>query len=105
MIHGDTNLSYRKTAQLINRIRYQEQDGTPPRTLHECTEKEGEEVLNHIEERANSILAENGFSEHGICQESKAEYADEQPATIPKEGYQLKPGHFVNSTGYLRMIF
>ncbi|MDL1989191.1 MAG: hypothetical protein LWX08_16470 [Deltaproteobacteria bacterium] len=85
MIHGDTNLSYRKTAQLINRIRYQEQDGTPPRTLHECTEKEGEEVLNHIEERANSILAENGFSEHGICQESKAEYADEQPATIPKE--------------------
>lgn len=85
MIHGDTNLSYRKTAQLINRIRYQEQDGTPPRTLHECTEKEGEEVLNHIEEKANSILAENGFSEYDICQESKAEYADEQPATIPRE--------------------
>jgi hypothetical protein len=24
---------------------------------------------------------------------------------VPKDGYQLKPGQFVNSTGYLRMIF
>ena len=42
-------------------------------------------MLNHIKERANSILAENGFSEHGICQELKVEYADEQPATILRE--------------------
>jgi len=40
---------------------------------------------NHIKERANSILIENGFSTDGICQESKAEYANEQPATIPME--------------------
>lgn len=85
MIYGDTKQSYRKTTQLINRIRHQEQGGTPPRTLHECTEKEGEKVLNHIKESTSSILAENGFSEDGICHDIKAEYKNEQPATIPKE--------------------
>ena len=45
MIYGNIKQSYRKTAQLINRIRYQQQGGTPPRTLHECTEKEGSEIL------------------------------------------------------------
>ena len=29
LIYGDTEKSYRKTAKLINRIRYQEKDGTP----------------------------------------------------------------------------
>lgn len=85
MIYGDTEQSYRKTTQLINRIRHQEQGGTPPRTLHECTEKEGEKVLNHIKESTSSILAENGFSEDGICHDIKAEYKNEQPVTIPKE--------------------
>ncbi len=32
-IYGDTNESFRKTAELINRFRYQQQDGTPSRTL------------------------------------------------------------------------
>lgn len=85
IIHGDTEKSYRNTTQLINRIRYQEQDGTPSRTLHECTEREGNEVLNHIGKKANSILAGNGFSTDGKCLASKAEYASEQLATISKE--------------------
>ena len=85
MIYGDTEESFRKTAQLINRIRYQEEGGTPFRTLHECTEKEGEDVLKHIEERTSTILAKNGFSEEGICQNYKAETSNEQPATIPRE--------------------
>ena len=85
MIYGDTEKSYRKTAKLINRIRHQEQGGTPHRTLHECTEKEGENVLSYIEERTSCILVENGFSEDGICQDSKADYNNDKPATIPKE--------------------
>ncbi len=85
MIYGDTELSFRKTGELINRIRHQEEGGTPFRTLHDCTEKEGEDVLKHIEEKTSSILEKNGFSEDGICQNHKAEYSNEQPATIPSE--------------------
>jgi hypothetical protein len=83
MIYGNTERSFRKTAKLINRVRYQEQGGTPPRTLHECTEKEGNEVLSHIKEKAASILADSGFSVDGICQTIKAEYTNEKPKTIP----------------------
>jgi len=85
MIYGDTEKSYRKTAKLINRIRHQEQEGTPHCTLHECTEKEGENVLSCIEEKTSCILVENGFSEDGICQAGKADYNKDKPATIPKE--------------------
>ena len=85
LIQGDTELSYQKTASLINRIRHQEQGGTPSRTLHECTEKEGEDALSYINTRAREILVENGFSEDGTCEDIKPEYNNEQPVTITKE--------------------
>ncbi|WLE95160.1 MAG: hypothetical protein QTN59_18675 [Candidatus Electrothrix communis] len=53
MIYGDTEESYRKTTRLINRIRYQEKDGTPSRTLHEATEREGTALLEHITKNPN----------------------------------------------------
>lgn len=84
-IQGDTELSYQKTASLINRIRHQEQGGTPSRTLHECTEKEGEDALIYIKTRTRCILVENGFSEDGTCEDIKPEYNNEQPVTITKE--------------------
>ncbi len=68
LIYGDTEQSYQKPAKLINRIRHQEQGGTPSRTLHDCTEKEGIEVLGYIDERARCILTENGFLKDGTCQ-------------------------------------
>ena len=55
LIQGDTELSYQKTAQLINRIRHQEQGGTPSRTLHECTEKEGEDALSYINQDPDTL--------------------------------------------------
>lgn len=85
MIYGDTQESYRKTAKLINRIRYQQQGGTPSRTLHECTEKEGSEILVQIKDKATNILTNKGFSKDGICQESKAEYANGNIATKTAE--------------------
>lgn len=85
MIYGVTEQSYQKTSRWINHIRYQEQGGTPSRTLHDCTEEEGIEALKHIEERAVSILTENSFSEDGICQDIKFEYNNEIPVTIPKK--------------------
>ena len=77
LVYGDTEQSYQKTAKLINRIRHQQQGGTPSRTLHDCTEKEGQEALRYIDERARCILTENGFSEDGICQDIKPEYNNE----------------------------
>lgn len=83
LIYGDTEKSYQKTARLINRIRHQEQGGTPSRTLHDCTEKEGREALSYIDQRARCILKENGFTEDGKCRDIKLEYKNKRPVTLP----------------------
>lgn len=85
MIYGDTEKSYRKTAKLINRIRYQEQGGTPYRTLQENTEKEGSNLIDYVEEKTKRILKENGFTEDGIYRGNNAAYAGNQVATLPEE--------------------
>lgn len=85
MIYGDTEKSYRKTAKLINRIRYQEQGGTPYRTLQENTEKEGSDLIDYVKEKTRRILKKNGFSEDGIYQGNNPAYARNQPATLPEE--------------------
>ncbi|MBE9592520.1 MAG: hypothetical protein IMF19_03480, partial [Proteobacteria bacterium] len=50
-----------------------------------CTEKEGSEILVQIKDKATNILTNKGFSEDGICQESKAEYANGNIATKTAE--------------------
>ena len=84
MIYGDTEKSYRKTAKLINRIRYQVEEGTPYRTLQENTEKEGSNLIDYVEEKTKRILIENGFAEDGVCQGNNTAYAN-QPVTISQE--------------------
>ena len=85
MIYGDTEESYRKTAELINRIRYQEEGGTPYRTLQENTEKEGSNLIDYVEEKTRRILKKNGFSEDGTYRGNNAAYASNQVATLPEE--------------------
>ena len=85
LIYGDTENSYQKTARLINRIRYQDQGGTPSRTLHDCTEKEGREALRYIDQRARCILKENGFKEDGTCRDIKLEYNRKRTVIMPKQ--------------------
>jgi len=85
MIYGDTENSYRKTAELINRIRYQEQGGTPYRTLQENTEKEGSNLIDYIEKKTRLILKDNGFDEDGIYRGNTPKYAENQPATLAEE--------------------
>ena len=85
MSYGDTEQSYRKTAELINRIRYQDRGGTPYRTLQENTEKEGSNVIDYLEERTRRILEKNGFSEDGVYHGNNPEYARNQPATLNEE--------------------
>lgn len=85
MIYGDTEKSYRKTAKLINRVRYQEEGGTPHRTIRENTETEGRKVLEHIEENTKRILTENGFSEDGKYNGGKESYSESSIKTITEE--------------------
>ena len=70
---------------MINRMRHQEQGGTPSRTLHDCTEKEGREALSYIDQKARCILKENGFSEDGTCRDIKLEYNNTRPVTMSKQ--------------------
>jgi len=82
-IYGDTNESFRKTAELINRFRYQQQDGTPSRTLQESTEREGQQILDYVKDQSNRILQLNDFSEDGAYQGSSIEYGQVEPVWLP----------------------
>jgi len=85
LIYGDTKESYRKTTRLINRIRHQEQDGTPSRTLHEATEREGTALLEHITRKSEQILSRHGFEETGISHEENPEDTQSVPVFLDQE--------------------
>jgi hypothetical protein len=85
MIYGDTVQSYRKTADFINRFRYQESEGTPYRTLQDNTEKEGSAIIDYIEEKTKRILNENGFNENGTYSGENPVYNSNQPVTLCEE--------------------
>jgi len=55
MMYGTTEMSYRKAAKLINRIRYQA-SATKARTLQEQTEKEGQKIAKELSKQSNEIL-------------------------------------------------
>ena len=82
-IYGDTNESFRKTAELINHFRHQQQSGTPSRTLQETTEREGQQILDYVKDQSNRILEQNGFSEDGAYQENRIEYGQAEPVWLP----------------------
>ena len=65
LIYGTTEESFRKTAALINRVRHQEEDGTPSRTMQANTDDEGRKIQDYLEERSRSIFQENGFTQEG----------------------------------------
>ncbi|MFH1097172.1 MAG: hypothetical protein V1749_06710 [Candidatus Desantisbacteria bacterium] len=76
MIYGTVEGSYRKTADLINRIRYQD-GATPMRTLRENTETEGAQILDFVGRKTTEILKKNRFTEEGIPEDKSKEYMKE----------------------------
>jgi len=111
LIYGDTEKSYRRTARLINRIRYHEKDGTPSRTLHEVTEREGTALLAHITGKAEQILSDHGFEETGMYRGENPEYIQSDPVFLPRseidsalsvcaEGCSFSDGYIDNPIGY-----
>jgi hypothetical protein len=82
-IYGDTNQSFRKTAELINRFRYQQQDGTPSRTLQESTEREGQQILDYVKDQSNRILEKKGVFKDGTYLANSIEYCQVEPVWLP----------------------
>ena len=104
MIYGGTENSYRKTTRLINRIRYQQKNGTPYRTLQENIEKEGIQLNEHIAEKSKKILSSNEFTEDGAFQGDNDCYKIDSPIAMPfetvkKAAQDLQVGYDISEMG------
>lgn len=66
MIMGNTEDSFRKTSTWLNLIRHQPGGGTPHRTLHDQTQKEGSELIDHLKQKADD-LNQGNFTSDGCC--------------------------------------
>jgi hypothetical protein len=86
MILGDTQESFRKTARLINHIRCQHKGGTPYRTLHDQTQKEGAELIDHLKQKADEINR-NNFTAEGVCLNPEISRGGE-PVSLPMDEIQ-----------------
>ena len=69
LIYGTTELSFRKTTALINRARYQEEGGTPFRTIRDNTEYEGRQIQEYLEQKTMTIFKENRFVPDAVPQD------------------------------------
>ena len=88
LIYGTAEESFRKTAALLNRVRHQDEGGTPFRTIRETTEHEGILLQEHLEQQARLIFQENGFTPEGEPQDVIADARSPTPALIEKEALQ-----------------
>ena len=82
LVYGSTEKSYRKTSDLINRVRHQE-DATPSRTLRENTEREGRQIMAHVEQRAIEILHEHSFTTDGVPTDTAVDRSEQALDTLP----------------------
>ena len=69
LIYGTAEESFRKTSALLNRIRHQDEGGTPFRTVREATEHEGQLFQDHLKQKTRTIFQSNGFTSEGCPEE------------------------------------
>jgi len=62
LIYGVSELSFRKTADLINKIRYQKENGTPYRTIRDITNSEGAKIQKTLDKKSKKIIKDNGLN-------------------------------------------
>jgi hypothetical protein len=84
IIMGDVVSSYRSTTKLINRVRYQQLEGTPYRTLQANTEKEGAELVDFLEKKTTHILKRHQFDEDGTYKGDSKDSSSAKAVVIPK---------------------
>lgn len=84
LVYGVVDESFRKTTALLNRVRYQEESGTPLRTLWDNAEAEGQRLQAHIEQLAEATLAAHAFTAEGTPPE-EGDYQHQTLNTVPAE--------------------
>lgn len=88
LLSGAVQRSYRETANILNRIRYQEEGGTPLNTLRDGAESEGLKVIDFLEKKSVRVLSEHGFDVQGSPQKDCAlvkEIVNSCPSTLGKD--------------------
>jgi len=85
MILGDVVNSYRSTTALINRVRYQQLEGTPYRTLQANTQKEGAELIDFLGKKTTHVLKRHRFSEDGTYKGDPQVFSSLKPAVLPEQ--------------------
>jgi len=85
-IYGTTEMSYRKTSRLLQRVRRQEVS-TPARTLQENTAVEGKAVQEQIKSQAKKVLSTSHFTETGypIRKAEQKKYQKQEFSVHPEE--------------------
>jgi len=85
LMYGATEESYRKTSSLINRMRHQEEGGTPFRTVREAVEHEGTLLHEYLEKKTSAIFKENGFTPDGYPQASQPKLLTPNTSILEEE--------------------
>ena len=97
LIYGASEESYRKTSSLLNRIRHQEEGGTPFRTVKAVVEHEGRLLHEYHENKTRAIFKENGFTPEGSPHVYKPKRPTPKPFILEEEDIEdlLEPSHYV----------
>jgi hypothetical protein len=86
LVHGVVDDSYRKTTELINRLRHQSaEEGTPMRTLCDTAEGEGQQILAQMERQADRILQEHAFTREGEPKKEDVDWGNASAPLPPEE--------------------
>lgn len=88
IIYGDVVQSYRKTTELINRVRYQQTGGTPYRTLQANTETEGAKLIDYLDNKTSQILRRHQFAQNGSYQGDFSVFDSCKPAVLSQQQVQ-----------------
>ena len=69
LIYGAVEDSFRKTSALLNRVRHQQEGGTPFRTIRAIADDEGSLLQAHLAQKTGDIFQANRFTSAGVPQE------------------------------------
>ncbi len=87
LVYGVVEDSYRKTSALINRVRHQP-EATSARQLCDTSEREGQQLRSHLEERAEQILAAHEVSTEGSPPAVLVRLSGSRADTLPEAKVQ-----------------
>ncbi len=86
LIYGAVEGSFRKTSALINRVRHQEEGGTPFRTLQAITDQEGSLLQAHRAQKTGRIFQAHRFTPEGVPQAILPDLLTLNPSSLEDAG-------------------